>query len=100
MLHAIDVTGLDLTVPIWMEPNFWMGMILIFGFIAVMAVMSVASDMRPTKTMCHICAGEIAQDLYTCSGCQTTFHRSCAFENAYCMTCQKPIMFPPPPPPV
>ena len=99
MLHSIDVTGLDLAVPIWMEPNFWMGMILIFGFIAVMAIMSVASDVKSTKTMCHICAGEIGQDLYMCPGCQTTFHRHCAFENAYCMTCQKPIQFPPPPPP-
>ena len=97
LLHSIDVTGLDLTVPLWMEPNLWMGMILIFGFITVMTVISAASDIKSTKIMCHICAEEIGPDLYVCPGCQTTFHRHCAFDNAYCMTCQKPILFPPPP---
>ena len=99
LLHVIDVTGLDLWVPIWMEPNFWMGMILIFGFITVILIMSAVSEIKSTKIMCHICAEEIAKDLYACPGCHTTFHRHCAFENAYCMTCQKPIQFPPPPPP-
>jgi len=97
-LHAIDVTGFDLGVPIWQEPNVWMGMILIFGFITVMLALGIAGGSRPTKTRCHICAEVIDQDLYVCPGCRTTFHRHCAFEHAYCLTCQKPILFPPPPP--
>ena len=99
LLHAIDVTGIDLGIPLWQEPNIWMGMILIFGLITVMMVMGIAGDKPPIKTMCHICAQEIGQDLYLCPECKTTFHRHCAFEHAYCMTCQKPILFPPPPPP-
>ena len=98
LLHAIDVTGIDLGVPLWLEPNVWMGMILIFCFMTVVMVMGIAGDKISTKTRCHICAEEIGQDLYICPECKTTFHRHCAFEQAYCMTCQKPILFPPPPP--
>ncbi len=99
LLHAIDVTGIDLSVPLWYEPNIWMGMILIFCFMTVIVALGMAGDKPPTKTMCHICAEEIGQDLYVCPECKTTFHRHCAFEHAYCMPCQKPILFPPPPPP-
>ena len=99
LLHAIDVTGIDLGVPLWFEPNVWMGMMLIFGFMTIIMVLGIAGDKPSTKTRCHICAQEIGQDLYICPECKTTFHRHCAFEHAYCMTCQKPIMFPPPPPP-
>lgn len=99
LLHAIDVTGISLDMTIWEEPNIWMGMILIFCFMTVVTALGIAGDKPATKTRCHICAQEIGQDLYVCPECKTTFHRHCAFEHAYCMTCQKPILFPPPPPP-
>ncbi|MCK5024000.1 MAG: hypothetical protein KAR56_00105 [Thermoplasmata archaeon] len=96
-LHAIDVTGIDLGVPLWQEPNVWMGMILIFCFMTVIMALGIAGDKSSTKTRCHICAEIIGQDLYVCPECKTTFHRHCAFEHAYCMTCQNPIILPPPP---
>ncbi len=97
LIHAIDVTGIDLGLPLWLEPNIWMGMILIFCFATVIIALGIAGDKPPTKTRCHICAEIIGQDLYVCPECKTTFHRHCAFEHAYCMTCQKPILYPPPP---
>ena len=97
LLYAIDVTGIDLGVPLWLEPNVWMGMILIFGFMTVVVALESAGGKASTKPRCHICAGIIEErDMYVCPGCHTTYHRQCAFEHAYCMTCQKPIIFPPP----
>lgn len=99
IIHAIDVTGLDIGVPMWLEPNFWMGMMLVFGFITVSMILWAGGETAPQKTICHICAGEVEKrDLYVCPGCQTTYHRKCAFGQPHCMTCRAPIQFPPPPP--
>jgi hypothetical protein len=98
-LFAIDVTGIDISQPLWLDANLWMGMILVFGFLAIGFLIAAQSEKPLTKTLCHICAGEIAEDLYVCPHCQTTYHRPCAFSKAYCMTCGKPVNYPPPPPP-
>jgi transglutaminase-like putative cysteine protease len=97
-LYAIDVTGVDISRPLWLDVNVWMGMMLITGFLAFGSLFTAQTQAPAAKTLCHICAGEITQDLYVCPHCQTTYHRACAFSKAYCMTCQKPIQYPPPPP--
>jgi len=90
-LYAIDVTGVDMNRPLWMDSNIWMGMILVFGFITIGFLVATQSEKPLIKTLCHICAGEIAGDLYVCPHCRTTYHRPCAFSKAYCMTCGRPI---------
>jgi transglutaminase-like putative cysteine protease len=97
-LYAIDVTGVDMNRPMWFDSNIWMGMILVFGFITIGFLIAAQSEKPMTKTLCHLCAGEIVGDLYVCPHCRTTYHRPCAFSKAYCMTCGKPVQYPPPPP--
>lgn len=98
-LYAIDATGMDMKTPIWLEPNLWMGLILLFGFITAGFIVSAHAEKPETKLICHICAGEIGEEPYVCPHCMTPYHRPCAFSRAYCMTCQSVIRFPPPPPP-
>jgi hypothetical protein len=95
-LYAIDVTGADMTRPMWLDTNIWMGMILVFGFITIGFLIAAMSEKPLTKTLCHFCAGEIGEDLYVCPHCRTTYHRPCAFSKAWCMTCGKAVQFPPP----
>ncbi len=96
-LFAVDVTGTDISRGLWLDVNIWMGMMLVFGFLAFGLILSAHSAKPATKVLCHICACEIKEDLYQCPHCWTTYHRACAFSKAYCMTCQKPIQYPPPP---
>ncbi|MDO9538280.1 MAG: RING finger protein [Thermoplasmata archaeon] len=97
-LYSIDVTGKDMTPPLYLDPLLWAGMMLVFGVLTLAFIISVGAE-KPIKTMCHICAGEITEDIYICPTCQTSYHRPCAFSRTNCMTCQAPIRFPPPPPP-
>ncbi|MFO7618646.1 MAG: transglutaminase domain-containing protein [Thermoplasmata archaeon] len=97
-LYSIDVTGLSLGYPIWLDPMLWTGMTLVFGFLTIGFMLSAQAERPATKTLCFICAGEIGEDLYRCPYCQTTYHRHCAFEGAYCRTCGKAIQYPAPPP--
>ena len=96
-IYSIDVTGVNLSPPLWLEPNIWMGLILVFGFLTVGYAVAAQAEKSNSKKLCHICAGEIADDLYECPVCQTAYHRPCAFSRAYCMNCQSAIRFPPPP---
>jgi hypothetical protein len=100
VLHALDVTGDPETVPMWLDTMFWMGMMLLTGFCALGFTVAAMSD-KPAyaSQYCHICAREIADDPYVCPTCRTTYHTPCAYSKAYCMTCGKPTMYPPPPPP-
>ncbi|MDD4307830.1 MAG: RING finger protein [Thermoplasmata archaeon] len=98
-LYAIDVTGCDLDTPIWLEPNLWMGLILMFGFITAGFIVSAHTEKPEEKMICHICASEISgQEHYVCPECLTPYHRPCAFSRTACMNCGKPTVFPPPPP--
>lgn len=105
LLYSLDVTGDPETVPMWLDTMFWMGMMLLTGFCALGFTVAAMSERPETATQyCHICAGEIAGDLYVCPTCKTTYHGSCAYSKAYCMTCtaiinanKPPIAEPPSP---
>ncbi len=96
-LFAIDVIGEDVSRGLWLDVNFWMGMMLVFGFLGFGFMLSARSEVRANKVLCHICAREIAEDPYVCPTCKTTYHRPCIFEKGWCMTCGKPAAYPPPP---
>jgi hypothetical protein len=99
-IHSIDVTGIRISQPLWLDQMLWMGMILIFGFATIAVLLMPQPGAPQPKTLCHICAAEVAPgDLYLCPHCKTTYHRPCAFSRAQCMTCGKATQYPPPPPP-
>ncbi len=96
-LYSIDVTGISIERPLWMDTFFWVGMILVFGFMAIGFTISAYSAEQPVKRKCLVCNSEIGDDIYVCPHCQAAYHRACAFAGANCRECQSPIVFPPPP---
>jgi transglutaminase-like putative cysteine protease len=96
-LYSIDVTGTFIEQPLWLDPLFWIGMILVFGALALGFMVSAYSVEQPSIQNCLACAGDVGEDIYVCPHCQAAYHRACAFSGANCGQCQKPILFPPPP---
>ena len=95
-LYSIDVTGTSAEQPLWLDPLLWMGMIIVFGFLALGYAVSAYSEKPQEIPQCPVCSANIGEDIYTCPACQTKYHRSCAFMTGHCRVCQAPIRYLPP----
>ncbi len=97
-LYSIDVTGKAISLPLWLDPIFWLGMIVIFGTLALIFVISAHSTPRQESQVCRVCGNAISADLYECPICRAPHHRACAYQAGHCASCGNAVVYPPPPP--
>ena len=112
IVHAIDITGVIKTPPIYNNVVFWMYMMLISGvtlilYSAYVSRSEAAKKAMITDTKCQVCQMEMLEEPVICPNCNARMHVSCITEGRICPQCngalfppqpvQQPVAPPPPP---
>ncbi len=117
VVHAIDITGVIETPPIYSNVGFWMYMMFISGVALILYSTwvsrseAVKKDAK-TNTQCQVCWMEMPGEPVICPNCNARMHVSCISQGRLCPKCGVGIFpphavqqtmvpkppFPPPPP--
>ena len=102
VVHAIDITGVVESPPVWNNVVFWMYMMFISGVVLILYSTYVSRAEAAKKeaeadTKCQVCQMEMVGIPVICSNCNTRMHVSCLDQGRFCPKCRGMIISPPPP---
>jgi hypothetical protein len=93
LLYAIDLTGEDATLPIWLNTQLWLILVMLFGITDIIFLLVMASEKETPR--CRVCTRPAEKAHYKCD-CGAGYHQTCLPSQGFCLGCGAPIEHPPP----
>ena len=102
VVHAIDITGVVESPPVWNNVVFWMYMMFISGVVLILystyvSKAEAAKKAEEANTKCQVCQMEMMGEPVICPNCNARMHVSCLDQGRFCPKCRGMIISPPPP---